>query len=100
LNTAKQLTDFTFDHFFDTESHMFYFTSDEDTNLITRKMEIEDNVIPASNSIMARNLFKLSHYYSNKYYLKVSKQMLHNVKDRTKQYGSGYSNWLELMCDF
>jgi len=100
LNTAKQLTDFTFDHFFDTESHMFYFTSDEDTNLITRKMEIEDNVIPASNSIMAKNLFKLSHYYSNEYYLKVSKQMLHNVKDRTKQYGSGYSNWLELMCDF
>jgi len=100
LNTAKQLTDYTFDHFFDTESHMFYFTSDEDSNLITRKLEIEDNVIPASNSIMAKNLFKLSHYYSNEYYLKVSKQMLHNVIDRTKQYGSGYSNWLELMCDF
>jgi len=26
--------------------------------------------------------------------------MLHNVKERTKQYGSGYSNWLKLMCDF
>ncbi|MBG7630462.1 MAG: thioredoxin domain-containing protein, partial [Bacteroidetes bacterium] len=79
LNTAKQLTDYTFDHFFDVERSMFYFTSDEDTDLITRKMEIEDNVIPASNSIMAKNLFKLSHYYSNNYYLKVSKQMLHNV---------------------
>lgn len=100
LNTAKQLTDYTFDHFFDMESHMFYFTSDEDHNLITRKMEIEDNVIPASNSIMAKNLFKLSHFYSNGYYLKVSNQMLHNVSKRTKQYGAGYANWLELMCDF
>tara|TARA_R110001583_G_scaffold177176_2_gene332188 strand:- start:8697 stop:10742 length:2046 start_codon:yes stop_codon:yes gene_type:complete len=100
LTTAKQLTDYTFDHFFDTEKSMFYFTSDEDTSLITRKMEIEDNVIPASNSIMANNLFKLSHYYSNNYYLKTSKQMLHNVQEKTKQYGSGYSNWLQLMCDF
>lgn len=100
LNTAKQLTDYTFDHFFDIEKSMFYFTSNEDTDLITRKMEIEDNVIPASNSIMANNLFKLSHYFSNSYYLKVSKQMLHNIKDRTLQYGSGFSNWLQLLCNF
>jgi hypothetical protein len=100
LTNAKQLTDYTFDHFFDTQNSMFYFTSDEDHNLITRKMEIEDNVIPASNSIMAKNLFLLSHYYSNSYYLKVSKQMLHNVKDRTDQYASGYSNWLQLACNF
>jgi len=100
LTTAKQLTDYSFDHFFDMEKSMFYFTSNEDTGLIARKMEIEDNVIPASNSIMANNLFKLSHYYSNSYYLKTSKQMLHNVQDKAKQYGSGYSNWLQLMCDF
>ncbi|SNR67361.1 hypothetical protein SAMN04488111_2369 [Lutibacter flavus] len=100
LNTAKKLTDYSFDHFYDPERAMFYFTSDEDTNLITRKMEIEDNVIPASNSIMARNLFKLSHYYSNSYYLKTSKQMLHNVQEKAELYGSGYSNWLQLMCDF
>jgi uncharacterized protein YyaL (SSP411 family) len=100
LNTAKQLTDYTFDHFFDLERSMFYFTSDEDTDLITRKMETEDNVIAASNSIMANNLFKLSHYYSNNHYLKVSKQMLNNIKANSLQYGSGYSNWLQLMSNF
>ena len=100
LGTAKQLTDFTFDHFFDTEKSMFYFTSNKNKELITRKMEIEDNVIPASNSIMANNLFKLSHYYENEYYLKISKQMLQNVIPFTKEYGSGYSNWLQLLCNF
>lgn len=100
LTTAKQLTDYTFDHFFDIEKSMFYFTSDIDESLIAKKMEIEDNVIPASNSIMATNLFKLSHYFSNSYYLKVSKQMLHNVKDKIHQYGSGYSNWLQLLCNY
>lgn len=100
LNKARQLTNYTFEHFFDSERSMFYFTSNEDTGLITRKMEIEDNVIPASNSIMANNLFKLSHYYSSSNYLKVSKQMLKNIKDRSLQYGSGYSNWLQLMSNF
>jgi uncharacterized protein YyaL (SSP411 family) len=100
LTTSKQLADYSFDHFYDSERAMFYFTSDEDQNLITRKMEIEDNVIPASNSIMAKNLFMLSHYYSNSYYLKVSKQMLHNIKERTEKYASGYSNWLQLACNF
>lgn len=100
LSTAKQLTDYVFDHFFDENRSMFYFTSNQDADLIARKMEVEDNVMPASNSIMAKNLFKLSHYYSNGYYLKVSEQMLHNVKERTLQYGSGYSNWLHLASNF
>ncbi|OIQ40963.1 MAG: thioredoxin domain-containing protein [Bacteroidetes bacterium MedPE-SWsnd-G1] len=100
LNTSKQLADYTFDHFFDDTSGMFFFTSDEDQNLIARKMEVSDNVIPASNSIMARNLAKLSHYYSNKHYLKTSKQMLNNIKESMIEYPSGYSNWLQLASDF
>jgi len=100
LTSAKQLTDYTFDHFFDQKNHMFYFTSDKDAALITRKFEIEDNVIPASNSIMANNLFKLSHYYSNPYYLKVSKQMLANVYDKLGNYGGSYSNWLQLLSNY
>jgi len=95
LQLAKQLTDYTFDHFFDTNSKMFFFTSDADTQLISRKMETEDNVIPASNSIMAKNLFKLSHFYNNPYYLKTSTQMLHNMKEMSN-YASTYSNWLDL----
>ena len=99
LAQAKQLTDYVFDHFYDLKSSMFYFTSDLDPALITRKIETEDNVISASNSIMAINLFKLSHYYSNKHYLKVSKQMLSNMLEKVLQYPSSHSNWLQLMTD-
>ena len=95
LQLAKQLTDYTFDYFFDADSKMFFFTSYKDTQLISRKMEIEDNVIPASNSMMAKNLFRLYHLYNNLYYLKTSKQMLHNMTE-IDQYASAYSNWLDL----
>lgn len=100
LTTSKDLTDYTFEHFYDDTSGMFFFTSDEDEELIARKMDVYDKEIPASNSIMARNLAKLSHYFSDKHYLKTSKQMLNNVKEDIGAYPAGYSNWLQLMSDF
>lgn len=100
LQTAKQLTDYSFDHFYDEESKMFFFTSDKETNLITRKMEIDDNVIPSSNSIMANNLFKLGHYFENKNYSENAIVMLNNVKDNAIKYGAGASNWLNLYVNY
>ena len=78
---------------------MFFFTSDLDESLITRKTEIHDNVIPASNSMMARNLFKLGHYFHNKSYDETAQKMLNNVKQELQEYPSGYSNWLQLYTD-
>ena len=100
LQNAKQLTNYCFDHFFDDKSNLFFFTSDLDKGLITRKIDVDDNVIPSSNSIMANNLFKLGHYFSNKTYSKTAKQMLHNVKDKALKYGAGSSNWLLLYSNY
>ena len=93
---SKNLTDVCFDQFYDQKAQMFFFTSNLQAPLIARNFETEDNVIPASNSIMAKNLFVLSHYFSNSYYLKTSKQMLHTMTQPMANYGSGYSNWLDL----
>jgi len=99
LDISKKLADYCYLHFYNEKLNMFYFTSDEDTNLITRKIVIHDNVIPASNSILAKNLYKLGHYFENKKYGKTSKQMLNNVKNDIQKYASGYSNWLQLQSD-
>ena len=78
---------------------MFYFTAD-DHDLIARKMEINDNVIPATNSIMAHNLLTLSLLTDNLDYEAKSKQLLQNVIEGMEQYGSGYSNWALLLLRF
>jgi len=100
LMLSKNLTDICFDNFYNSATSMFYFTSEKDVKLIARKMEIEDNVIPSSNSMMAKNLFKLSHYFDNEYYLKTSTQMLNNMIKDMQNYGSAYSNWLDLYSNF
>ena len=100
LLSAKQFTDYSFDHFYDDQSKMFFFTSNKERGLISRKVETDDNVIPSSNSIMANNLFKLGHYYGNKQYAENAKAMLNNVKETAISYGSGASNWLNLYSNY
>ena len=97
LNHAQAWMDYSIQHFQDDASGMFFFTSDEDPPLIARKMEINDNVIPASNSVMANNLFLLGHHLNRKEYLDKATQMLNNVVDDVNRYPSGYSNWLNLL---
>jgi uncharacterized protein YyaL (SSP411 family) len=100
LHSARDLTNYAFDHFFDDSNKMFYFTSDEDPSLVTRNIEYRDNVIPSSNSIMAHNLFRLYHYFDNEAYLKTATTMLNNVKPEMNSYPSGFSNWFDLMLNF
>lgn len=95
LNDAKQQTDYVLEHFYDEQQRFFRFTSDKDESLISIHFETEDNVIPASNSVMAKNLYQLSIYFDNSYYEKVSKQMLTLLLSNI-DYPSAYSNWLDL----
>ena len=99
LNTSNDLIKYTYKNFFNAETNMFYFTSKLDDKLISRTVEFRDNVIPSSNSIMANNLFKLSHYFDNKKYLNSSQQMANNIKDQIALYPSGFSNWMNLILN-
>lgn len=99
LEYSQTMANYTIAHFLNSESKMFYFTSDEDAELVTRTVEYRDNVIPASNSIMAKNLYKLSHYFEAPTYGEISSQMLKNVLPEATKYPSGFSNWLDLLAN-
>ena len=99
LQNAKQLTDYTFDNFYDEKAQFFSFTSNQDEALITNHFEVEDNVIPASNSVMADAFFKLSIYFENSYYEKICQQMVQNIIP-TITYPSAFSNWMNVLLHF
>jgi uncharacterized protein YyaL (SSP411 family) len=100
LNKAKDLTDYCHAHFYDSQSGMFFFTSDLDVPLVARKMEINDNVMPASSSVMGNNLFALGQLLDNSDYLNMAQLQLNNIKSYMPSYGSGYSNWAILMLNY
>ncbi|MGC4020778.1 MAG: thioredoxin domain-containing protein [Cyclobacteriaceae bacterium] len=59
LNEAEKWTRYVLNNFFDERESYFHFSSSSAEQLIAKKKEVFDNVIPASNSVMARNLFRL-----------------------------------------
>lgn len=100
LAVANQLVEYTLKHFFDEQSKMFFYTHDQYADLIARKMELSDNVIPSSNSEMAKNLFLLGHFLSNDDYIGKAKQMLINVEADVQRNIYFYTNWGMLQALF
>jgi uncharacterized protein YyaL (SSP411 family) len=99
LNHAVKLADNAIAHYYDEASGIFFFTADDNEQLIARKSEVMDNVIPASNSVMARNLKKLGLLFDKNEYLQISAQQLRNIMPHIAKYGSAYSNWGMLLLD-
>jgi uncharacterized protein len=99
LQVSKQLTDYCLDNFYDSQTQFFRFTSIKDNALITTHFEIEDNVIVASNSVMANNLYVLGVYFNNPHYEDLVQKMLHHVLPNI-DYPSAYSNWMQVFMNF
>jgi len=61
LQKAIELNNFQINHFWDNEIGGFYFTSDFNEELLTRRKEIYDGAIPSGNSVSMLNLLRLSY---------------------------------------
>ena len=98
LFRTQKIVDYAMAHFQDGDSPLFNYTSDLDPPLIARKKEIADNVIPASNSLMAHVLFDLGNYLSHQEYLDRAHAMLATVQSQFlgQETPSYYSNWCRL----
>ena len=100
LMEADKITGYALEHFFDTTSGMFFYTHNQYADLIARKMELSDNVIPSSNSEMAKNLFLLGHFLNKDEYISKAKQMLINVEADVQRNIYFYANWGMLQALF
>ena len=102
LTLSKDMTDYTIEHFYNDQNGMFNYTSDLDAALVSSTIELVDKEIPASNSVMARNLNVLSEIYYNKDYQDKAEQMLRNMMPQITGIDEPnfYSNWLQLVFDF
>ncbi|MCM4155300.1 thioredoxin domain-containing protein [Gramella sp. AN32] len=100
LDFAVKMLEIVHEDFPAKDSEFFNFNSSQDRALITKPVETEDNVIPASNSVMAKNLFKLGKILNNQVYVDKAEAMLKAVFPKIAHYPQAYSNWLDLMLNF
>ena len=111
LTEADQLTQYVLANFSDSASQdssdsnssdvstpdpLFFFTDKNAEDLIARRKELFDNVIPASNSIMAGNLFTLSILLDRSAYAERADQMLGRMQPLIEKHPGDLSNWAAL----
>lgn len=98
LHKAISLIQHCEKYFGDKEHALWYYTDQRfSERLIARKPEISDNVIPASNSQMAKNLFWAGQYFDNEYYRNQSVRMLETMAGEMQQHPVYHSNWLSAL---
>ncbi|QHT67174.1 thioredoxin domain-containing protein [Rhodocytophaga rosea] len=98
LTEARNLTKYVIDNFYDAEEQMFFFTDANAEKLIARKKELFDNVIPSSNSAMAKNLYLLGLLLDKPAWLEISEQMLARAKKIIVSDPQYLSNWAVLLA--
>lgn len=93
IYAAQELAYKAIDLFYDGDAKTFYYTAKNAEELIARKSEIMDNVIPSSSSTFTRQLYRLGLLLDNEDFTAIADQVFANVFPYIKSYGSAYSNW-------
>jgi uncharacterized protein YyaL (SSP411 family) len=97
LGHARKLAEYAIENFLDTTDNLFFFTSSaSESQLIARKKEIMDNVVPASNSTLAMGLYRLGALTSDSRCTDFARKMIHAVEPLMFTEGRYMSNWLQV----
>lgn len=96
LQFAKALGDTAIEKFYDAELQTFQFTGHQAEELILRKSDSTDDVIPSSNSMMAQVLEALFLHFAEPQYRDLFLQLLGKASQQIEKFPSWYSGWARL----
>ncbi|MEL6536388.1 MAG: thioredoxin domain-containing protein, partial [Bacteroidota bacterium] len=100
LTQAQNLTSYVLENFLDEQEGFFFFTDATGEALITRKKELFDNVIPASNSIMAHNLFTLGVITGSQQYTTLAESLMGPMQKLVMEHPRDLAHWASLLIRY
>ncbi len=96
LDMARELCAYVIGNFYDPEEGLFFYTDVTGEQLIARKKELFDNVIPSSNSMMAKSLYYTGRYTGEAQYSDMARELFAKLKPLTLRDPQWLSNWVDL----
>ena len=94
FNKSIKWVNITINKFWVEDEYLFAFS--ESKILYKQNFEIEDHVIPSSNSVMANNLYEIYNVNYNKNYLEIMNKMIRKVGAKAQKWLPNYTNWMML----
>lgn len=94
---AHELLQAALTYFYDEEKALFYFKAKHDEQLVARKIDVNDDVIPSANSTFAKCLWILGFMFDEPKYHQITKDMIARVQHKFKKFPNGFSNWMQVL---
>lgn len=97
LEKVKTLIKWCIDHFSEPETGYFYFTNDQQQDVIVRKKELYDGAVPSGNAVMAWNLYYSGVVFDNAEWRERAIVMCSGLRDVVLKYPGSFGIWAILM---
>ncbi len=95
IKEADQFIAYVLEKFFDSAHQLFYFTTENQSDVIVRQKHLYDNATPSGNSTMVRNLQRLALILDKEAYHNIVTKMLTRLRDAIALYPGSFSRWAE-----
>jgi len=99
LLKAKEIIEFVIEHFSESETGFFFYTSLGQKDVIVRKKEVYDGAMPSGNAIMAFNLYQLALLFDNKQWRDRSFTMVLSLGRAITRYPTSFGCWNCLLLE-
>ena len=93
---AKALADYCTEKFFDPARGIYFFTSSDDSPLVLRKTDLNDDVISSPNAMLAMSLIKIGYLFADPQYLSKGRGMLDAVREQLQKSPGWYTAWAQV----
>ncbi|NIG52670.1 thioredoxin domain-containing protein [Chitinophaga sp. Cy-1792] len=100
LHTARELTSFVQSHFADESGQYFYYTIDDQNDVIVRKKEVYDGATPSGNAVMAQNLWALSIVFGDKALADKAIGAVSGLAQTAVRYPTSFGVWASQLLQF
>ena len=100
LLKAETVTGHILARFADSESELFYYTPDNQADVIVRKKEIYDGATPSANAVMAENLYHLGVLLDKNEWKEKAVKMTGALGNLVIKYPGSFGYWASMMTEF
>lgn len=93
LAKAELICEYAYHHFYNSADGLFYYNSKSGEQLIARKSDLQDNVIPSSVGAIANSFIRLHQLIHLPKYETVANNLITNMSALAKEHPSYYAQW-------
>ncbi len=97
LDLAGELTLQVLDRFGETGTGLFYYTGEDQADVIVRKKEVYDGALPSGNAVMAGNLYQLSLLFDRPAWREQATGMVQAMGQVLVKYPGSFGMWASLL---